>query len=64
LLGLKGKNPKYITLDGTSWELGNKKIHLITLVIVINGVSISMCWEELERKALFEKQGVRVYDKT
>jgi len=64
LLGLKSKKPKYLTLDGTSWELGNKKIHLITLAIVINGVSIPMCWEELdkkgnsnckERKALFEK---------
>jgi len=64
LLGLKGIRPKYITLDGTSWNLGNKKIHLITLAIVIKGVSIPICWEELdkkgtsnykERKALFDK---------
>ena len=64
ILGLKGRKPKYLTLDGTSWELGEKKIHLITLGIVINGVSIPICWEELnkkgtsnyeERKALFNK---------
>lgn len=64
LLGLKGNPPKYITLDGTSWELGKKKIQLITLAVVVNGVSIPICWEELdkkgtsnfnERKALFTK---------
>ena len=64
ILGLKAKQPKYLNLDGTSWELGTKKIHLLTLAIVINGVSIPICWEELdkkgtsnfgERKALFDK---------
>jgi len=64
LLSSKGTKPKYLTLDGTSWKLGNKKIHLITLAIVINGVSIPICWEDLgkignsnyeERKSLFEK---------
>jgi len=64
LLGLKSTKPKYIALDGTSWKLGNKKIQLITLAIVINGVSIPICWEELgkignsnykERESLFKK---------
>jgi len=40
LLKLKGRNPRYLALDGTSWEYGLKKIHLLTLSIVINGVSI------------------------
>jgi len=64
VLGLKGKKPKYLSLDGTSWELGRKKIHLLTLAIVIHGVSIPICWEDLdkkgtsnfnERRALFDK---------
>lgn len=64
ILGLKGRKPEYLTLDGTSWELGVKKIHLITLGVVVNGVSIPICWEDLdkkgtssytERKALFDK---------
>lgn len=64
ILGLKGKKPKFLTLDGTSWEYGIKKIHLITLGVVINGVSIPICWEDLdkkgtsnysERKALLDK---------
>lgn len=50
LLNLKGIKPKYLTLDGTSWELGEKKIHLITLAVVINGVSIPICWEDLNKK--------------
>ncbi len=50
ILGLKGAKPKYLALDGTSWELGTKKIHLLTLSIVINGVSIPICWEDLDKK--------------
>lgn len=64
ILGSQSGTPKYLTLDGTSWELGKKKIHLLTLGIVIKGVSIPICWEELdkkgnsnygERKSLIEK---------
>ncbi len=64
VLGLKGRRPRYLTLDGTSWELGTKKVHLPTLGVVVNGVSIPICWEDLdkkgtsnctERKALFDK---------
>jgi len=50
MLGLKGVKPKYLALDGTSWELGIKKIHLITLGVIINGVSIPICWEDLDKK--------------
>jgi len=50
LLKLKGRKPKYLALDGTSWEYGLKKIHLLTLSIVINGVSIPIWWEDLDKK--------------
>jgi len=70
ILGLKGRKPKYLTLDGTSWEIGTVKVHLLTLGVVINGVSIPICWEDLakkgtsnyfERKALLDK-ACRWYD--
>lgn len=69
-LHTKGGKPKYLALDGTSWELGDTPIHLITLGVIINGVSIPIAWEELskkgtsnykERKALFD-QALRRYD--
>jgi len=48
---LEGKSKiEYLTLDGTSWELGDKKVHLLTLCIVYEGVSIPIWWEELEKK--------------
>jgi len=50
LLKLKGRKPKYLALDGTSWEYGVKKIHLLTLSVVINGVSIPIWWKELDKK--------------
>jgi len=50
ILGLKGRKPRYLALDGTSWEYGTKKIHLLTLSVVINGVSIPMWWEDLDKK--------------
>jgi len=50
LLGAKGRKPKYLALDGTSWELGDKDIHLITLCIIIKGVAIPIAWEDLDKK--------------
>ena len=41
---------KYLALDGTSWEFGDKKIHLLTLSVVYGGVSIPIWWEELDKK--------------
>ena len=52
LLNQKGRKPRYLTLDGTSWEYGTKKIHLITLAVVLNGISIPICWEELDKKGI------------
>jgi len=70
VLKLKGRKPKYLALDGTSWEYGTKKIHLLTLSVVINKVSIPIWWVELdkkgtsnfqERKALME-EALKMYD--
>lgn len=41
---------KYLTLDGTAWEFGDKKIHVLTLCVVYGGVSIPIWWEELDKK--------------
>ena len=49
LVGEK-KKIKYLTLDGTSWEIGEKKVQLLTLCIVYEGVSIPLWWEELDKK--------------
>jgi len=70
LMNIKSNQIKYLALDGTSWEIGTKNIHLITLSIVFNGISIPIWWEELdkkgtsnfkERKALFNK-ACRLYN--
>jgi hypothetical protein len=41
---------KYLALDGTSWEFGDKKIHLLTLSVIYGGVSIPIWWEDLDKK--------------
>ncbi len=48
----KGRHIRYLTLDGTSWAMGEKKIHLLTLAIVVGSVSIPIWWEELDKKGL------------
>lgn len=48
----KGRHVHYLTLDGTSWEFGKKKIHLLTLALVIGNVSIPIWWEELDKKGI------------
>jgi hypothetical protein len=50
LLNGRIRKPKHLIVDGTSWELGDRPIHLITLAVVIEGVSIPICWEELSKK--------------
>lgn len=40
----------YLTLDGTKWQDGDKWIHLLCLCMVVNGVSIPLCWEDLSKK--------------
>lgn len=46
----KNLNKSYLTLDGTKWEFNDTYIHLLTLCIVVNGVSIPIWWEDLSKK--------------
>ena len=52
LLGESKKNldKSYLTLDGTKWEFNDTYIHLLTLCIVVNGISIPIWWEDLSKK--------------
>lgn len=52
LLGNTKKNldRAYLTLDGTKWYHDDGYIHLLTLCIVVNGVSIPIWWEDLSKK--------------
>lgn len=40
----------YLALDGTSWEHGSQKIHLLTLCVIYKGVAIPIYWEDLRKK--------------
>lgn len=46
----KMRGGKYLVLDGTSWELGDQKIHILTLSFVYRGVSIPIFFMNLEKK--------------
>ena len=59
----------YLTLDGTSWQLGGCQIHLLVLCLVYRGVSLPLLWQNLakkghssqqERKRLFQ-QAMKLY---
>jgi hypothetical protein len=41
---------KYLTLDGTAWELGGKYYHFLTLCVIYEGVSIPIWWKDLGHK--------------
>lgn len=43
---------KHLVLDGTSWELGGKYYHFLTLCILYQGVSIPIWWKDLEHKGI------------
>lgn len=43
-------NKSYLTLDGTKWEYDDTYIHLLTLCIVVDGVSIPIWWEDLSKE--------------
>lgn len=54
----------YLALDGTSWQYGNRKIHLLMLCVIYKGIAIPIYWQDLakkgisntdERKKLFNK---------
>lgn len=37
----------YLTLDGTSWQLGSHQIHLLMLCLVYRGMSLPLLWHNL-----------------
>lgn len=37
-------------MDGTSWSLGSRNYHFLTLSILFYGISIPICWIELGKK--------------
>lgn len=41
---------EYLLLDGTSWQFGKEKIHLLVLSMVYQGVAIPICWSNLAKK--------------
>lgn len=43
---------EYLLLDGTSWEFGQRKIHLLVLSMVYKGVAIPICWTDLQKKGI------------
>ena len=40
----------HLLLDGTSWQFGQQKIHLLVLSMAYKGVAIPICWSNLEKK--------------
>ena len=47
---------KYLTLDGTSWELGGQNIHVLTLCVLYEGVSIPIWWKDLGHKGISSQE--------
>jgi transposase len=41
---------KYLILDGTTWEIGGKYVHLLTLCIVYKEIAIPIYWHQLDKK--------------
>jgi transposase len=41
---------KYLILDGTTWEIGGKYVHLLTLCVVYKETAIPIYWHQLNKK--------------
>ena len=41
---------EYLVLDGTSWQYGKRKLHLLTLSVVYKGISIPIFWVDIAKK--------------
>ena len=52
IIGGNFRRHRYIVLDGTSWQYGNKKVHLLTLSVIHNGASIPIWWQDLDKKGI------------
>ncbi len=46
----------YLTLDGTSWQLGSHQIHLLVVCLVYRGVSLPLLWHDLGKKGHSSQQ--------
>lgn len=46
---LLSDNVKYLILDATLWERGNKQVHLLTLCVVYKHVAIPIYWQQLDK---------------
>jgi hypothetical protein len=42
----------YLLLDGTSWQFGTRKIHLLVLSMIYRGVAIPVLWTDLQKKGI------------
>jgi len=61
---LRGLGFKMLALDGTSWTIGETKVHYLVLSVLVNNVAVPIYWVQLgklgassqkERKAMFKK---------
>ena len=67
---LRGIGAKTLVLDGTSWTLGDTKVHYLVLSVLVDQVAVPLYWVQLEkrgassqeeRKAMFE-QALQLFD--
>jgi hypothetical protein len=42
----------YLLLDGTSWQFGSRKIHLLVLSMIYKGIAIPVVWTDLQKKGI------------
>ena len=47
---------KYLILDGTSWEIGGKYVHLLTLCVVYKETAIPIYWRPSHGISLTKKE--------
>ena len=61
---------KYLVMDGTSWQMGQDKVHYLVLSVLAGPVAVPIYWVQLEklgssnqeeRKAMFE-QAFKLFD--
>lgn len=61
---LRGLGFKTLVMDGTSWKLGEAKVHYLVLSVLVGSVAVPIYWVQLEkigassqaeRKAMFEQ---------
>lgn len=59
----------YLLLDSSSWQIGQRKVHFLTLSSLLHGVAVPVAWQELghwgssdqaQRQAFFEAPGQRL----